>query len=480
MSHPNILLVMTDHWPGRLLGSAGHPVIQTPTLDELARSGTRFSRAHSECPVCIPARRSLMTGTPPRTHGDRSMASQAIPVPDLPTLAQTFRDAGYQATAVGKLHVFPQRNRIGFDEVLLNEEGRAQWGVLDDYEQFLVDRGYAGQHFAHGLSSNQYVWRPWHLPEDCHMTTWTTQQTCRVIKRRDPTRPAFWYMSHSCPHPPLAPLRDYLEMYDVADVDDPVQGEWAREDHDHRLPYRVQELVDGRRPVGFSTDEIRKVRRAFYAQCTQIDHQLRVVIGTLREEGLLDNTVILFSADHGDMLGDHGLWAKSMFYEGSANIPMILSAPSAESRVGVGQVDERLVGLQDVMPTLLDLAGIPTPKTVQGLSMIGERTREHLYGECGEGAHAGRMIHDGRHKLVYYPVGNRVQLFDVVDDPRELHDLGKSPEHAPVRERLVRLLRAELYDADLDWLSDGRLAGMPDQPYLPRPDRGLANQRGIH
>src|SRR5688572_284187 len=125
---PNVLLICTDHWPAARLGVAGHPVIQTPTLDELARSGIRFTRAYSECPVCIPARRTLMTGVSPRTHGDR-VFKETLPMPALPTLAQTFRQAGYQAYAVGKLHVYPQRNRIGFDEVILDEEGRVQYGT---------------------------------------------------------------------------------------------------------------------------------------------------------------------------------------------------------------------------------------------------------------------------------------------------------------------------------------------------------------
>ena len=119
---PHVLLICTDHWPAAHLGCAGHPAIETPTLDELARGGVRFTRAYSECPVCIPARRTLMTGTSPRTHGDRVFLDTQ-PMPDLPLLAQSFRDTGYQAYASGKLHVYPQRNRIGFDDVILNEEG---------------------------------------------------------------------------------------------------------------------------------------------------------------------------------------------------------------------------------------------------------------------------------------------------------------------------------------------------------------------
>ena len=153
---PNVLLISTDHWPAQLLGIAGHPVIQTPTLDELARSGVRFTNCYAECPVCIPARRTLMTGTTPRTHGDR-LFKETLPMPGLPTMAQTFRDAGYQAFGVGKLHVYPQRDRIGFDDVILDEEGRTQYGVLDDYELFLGDQGFAGQHFNHGMSNTSTV-----------------------------------------------------------------------------------------------------------------------------------------------------------------------------------------------------------------------------------------------------------------------------------------------------------------------------------
>ena len=128
---PNVLLVTTDHWPGKLLGVAGHPCIQTPTLDQLARDGTRYNRAYSEVPVCIAARRTLMTGCTARTHGDRQF-DELRPMPDLPTMAQTFRDAGYQAYGVGKLHIHPQRNRIGFDDVLLNGDTTAANNINAD------------------------------------------------------------------------------------------------------------------------------------------------------------------------------------------------------------------------------------------------------------------------------------------------------------------------------------------------------------
>ena len=126
---------------------------------------------------------------------------------------QAFRNAGYQADAVGKLHVQPQRNRIGFDSVLLDDEGRSQWGTLDDYDIYLGDQGYAGRQFDHGMSNNQYHWRPWHLPEEHHATAWAGRSMARVIKRRDPTKPAFWYLGFRHPHPPLVPPQSYMELY---------------------------------------------------------------------------------------------------------------------------------------------------------------------------------------------------------------------------------------------------------------------------
>jgi len=473
MSRPNVLLISTDHWPAALLGEAGHRSILTPTLDELARSGTRFTNAYGECPVCIPARRTLMTGCSPRTHGDRDFG-ETKPMPELPTMAQTFRDAGYQAYAVGKLHVYPQRNRIGFDDVILDEEGRTQYGVTDDYELFLADQGYPGRQFDHGMSNNDYNTRPWHLPEHTHATNWATQEMVRTIKRRDPQRPAFWFLSYRHPHPPIVPTETYLRMYDGVDIAEPVHGEWIKGE----LPYSLQGVRA--RAAHMTQDQIRLARKAFYALCTHIDHQIRVLIGTLREEDLLDDTVICFTSDHGDMLGDHGMWAKKLFYEPSANIPMIVVGRAGDKRVGHHRVDDRIVGWQDVMPTLLDLAGIPVPETVEGRSMFGDERREYLYGEVGEGDHATRMIRQGRYKLIYYPVGNVRQLFDVEEDPRELTDLSGSAEHAGVLEELTAKLIAELYGGDEAWAENGRLVGRPNREFRPGPNRGLSSQRGHH
>jgi len=415
-----------------------------------------------------------MTGTTPRTHGDR-VFKETLEMPDVPTLAQTFRDAGYQAYAVGKLHVYPQRDRIGFDDVILDEEGRTIYGVLDDYELFLGDQGYPGEHFNHGMSNNEYGTNAWHLPDETHATNWATQEMVRFIKRRDPKRPSFWFLSYRHPHPPIVPLQKYLDFYRDIEIDAPVKGDWI---HSKDLPYSLQSTTA--RGDKYNEMQTEMARRAFYALSTHIDHSLRVVIGSLREEGLLDNTIICFTSDHGDMLGNHNMWAKRLFYEESANIPMILLGVAGDDRVGFNRVDDRLVGWQDVMPTLLDLAGVDVPDTVEGISMVGEEKRDWFYGEVSEGDHATRMIHDGRFKLIYYAVGNCRQLFDTVADPQELVDLAAAPEHAETLERLTERLIGELYGGDEEWVQDGKLVGKSNLEYQPGSNRGLTSQRGQH
>ena len=155
MSQPSVLLFCVDHWPGQLMGAAGNSHVLTPTLDELSRMGVRYSQAYTSTPTCVPARRSLMTGTTARVHGDRTFKESTPRDPALKTMAQTFQDAGYQANAVGKLHVMPQRDRIGFDDVILNEEGRHHLGSgKDDYELFLGHEGYSGQELTHAMGNN--------------------------------------------------------------------------------------------------------------------------------------------------------------------------------------------------------------------------------------------------------------------------------------------------------------------------------------
>lgn len=467
----NVLLINVDHWSASRMGCAGDPVIMTPTLDQLAKNGVRFTNCFSTCPVCMPARRSLMTGTFPRTHGDRAFTEKMLMPDDITSMAQAFRDAGYQAYAVGKLHVYPQRNRIGFDDVILSEEARYSFGVVDDYQVWLGDHGYLGKEYAHGMSNNQYYTRPWHLPEEAHQTTWTTMQMVKMIKRKDPTRPAFFYASYVHPHPPLVPLQAYLDMYEGVEMPKSPIGDWISDNADMLKQYCELAKI-------YTLRDIERAKKAFYALCTHIDHQIRLLIGTLREEGLLDNTIIGFTSDHGDNLFDHGLVGKRNFYRNSTNVPLILTGHPLESYAGT--VNKQVVCLEDIMPTLLSLCNIKVPETVEGINLFGGTPRKLLFGEVCNGPTATRMVTDGAFKLIYYPYGNIVQLFNIEKDPNELVNLAHKPEYKKNQKELTKYLIDNLHDGDEKWVADKHFIGAKQSQEKRKIDYGLYNQRGLH
>lgn len=464
----HLLFIQVDQWSGSYFGFRNHPVIMTPTIDQLVRDGVSFDRCYSTCPVCIPARRSLMTSLYPKSHGDR-VYSDRMGMPKVTTLAGAFKHAGYQTVAVGKLHVYPQRDRIGFDEVILQEEGRYEFGETDDYQIWLGEQGCAGAEFCHGMGNNVYYTRPWPLKEEMHPTAWTTREMIRQIKRRDPTRPSFFYVSYQFPHPPLVPPKDYLAMYRREEMNEEILGNWE----DDR--FVMKEMTESARP--YSGREKRLAKEAYYAQCTYIDHQLRLLLGTLRESGMLEDTLIVFTSDHGDMLFDHNMVGKRSFYENSANIPLVFSGkPMKELR---GTVNHNIACLEDIMPTLLSLCGVPVPGTAEGISLY-EAKRSFLYGEISEGFRATRMIVDEGWKLIYYPYGNVFQLFDMEKDREERVDLSDSPAHRDKLEELKKLLEQQLYGEDRVWIQNGEFAGVCPPEYKEKADYGFSNQRGLH
>ncbi len=465
----NVLMICTDHWSGSLLGCAGRNDIMTPTIDYLAERGVRFENCYSECPVCIPARRTLMTGLSPRRHGDR-VYSERMEMPNAPNMAGVFSEQGYQTIAVGKLHVYPQRNRIGFGDVVLAEEGRYEFGTVDDYQIWLGENGYLGQEFMHGMGNNTYYTRPWHLDEKAHPTNWVTMEMMRQIKRRDITRPFFFYCSYQFPHPPLVPLQTYLDMYSEDEINPPVSQDWLDESPIWKAMCEQANL--------YTEKEMRRARRAFFAQCTHIDNQIRLLIGTLRECGVLDDTILVFTSDHGDMLFNHNMVAKRCFYEESACVPLIFSGKPIMDRRGT--VEKKLAGLRDVMPTLLDLCGFAVPENVEGIPLFSDKEHSYLYGEVGEDEKATRMIRWEQYKLIYYPCGNIVQIFDLEKDRKETHNCAEEEAYAEIRERMERYLMENMYGEDLKWITDGVLTGFSLAEYHKKADYGLNNQRGYH
>lgn len=226
-------------------------------------------------------------------------------------------------------------------------------------------------------------------------------------------------------------------------------------------------------------------RRVYYIQCTHVDHQIRLLIRMLWGCSVIDSTPIILWSSHGDMLFDHRVAAKWSSYENVANIPMALSGRPVMEHMG--EMDSRLCHPRGVMPTLLELCGLEIPESVEGIPTVSSGKRECLYGEVGEGRKAFKVIRDSRYRLIHYPWGNVAQLFDIGKGRGELHDCSKEKEYRGIRERLIEELMRNLYDEDIPWLKNGRLANaLPalvsqdsQNPKLS-PDYGLNNQRGYH
>ncbi len=475
MQKPNVLLIMTDQQRWDTLGCYGNTVIETPNLDWLASMGIVFTAAYTSTPSCIPARASLITGMDPWNTGILGMGRGQPPMGvNFPhTLPGELAQVGYHTRGVGKMHFDPQRALNGFHHTVLDESGRASDpGFVSDYRQWFEQHKTGDYDIAdHGIDWNSWMARPYHAPEFLHPTNWTVSESIRFLKERDPLKPFFLKMSFARPHSPYDPPSYYFDLYLNKRLPKPSVGDWAAA---HNVPEEAAR-PDAWRGVR-SAEEILRARAGYYGSITHIDHQIGRLLMFLQKKGLLHNTLILFTSDHGDMLGDHNLWRKTYAYEGSAHIPLIIKLPATFKRE-VTAVD-RPVCLQDLMPTVLETVDVTIPPTVDGQSLLGlmqgqERPwREYVHGEhstCYAEEQEMQYLTDGKMKYLWLPRAGQEQLFDLTRDPYEYHNLADDPDYGQVlalwRSRLVRVLKprhAGLTDGD-------QLVSQAGQPFLISP-----------
>ena len=466
---PNIVLYMTDQHRGDCLGIEGHPLLQTPYLDEVATGGARFRRAYTACPVCIPARRTLMTGRRPASHGVIMNYDTRL---DGPTLPGELASAGYQTHLVGKLHLWPHRKLYGFASADWSDGPRH--GGDDDYARFLRREAPSIPHpaTAGGQNINGWVSRPWHLDERLHFSNWCADRAIDFLERRDPTLPFFLKVSFFHPHQPCTPPAAYFERYLNMDPPDPIVGDWARV---FDAPQRGLPVASWR--TALPPAQMKQYRAGYYGSINHIDDQIGRVLNVLPPD-----TVVVFVSDHGEMLGDHQWIRKRNAFEPSARIPFLIRFGRGAD-LPRGQVRDEPVELMDVMPTLLDLAGAPIPEAVEGRSLMpllrGEPTswRPYVHGECSDVPSLGsgqQFLTDGRRKYIWYPGPGREQFFDLEADPNEMRDLAADParvdEIAALRERLI----GELRGRPEGFVRDGRLAvlGRSTPACMPGYERG--------
>lgn len=426
---PNVILITTDQqrWDG-LNYNRPDNALRTPNLDALAAGGLNCTRAYTTCPVCIPARRSLLSGLHPQTHGlygyqDGLEWEAPISTPEL------LGRAGYQTQLIGKLHLHPQRKRYGYDHMIRtespNDRSDTPLQPVNDWAKDLKKRGVIDQPNNLGIDGNGRAARAWDMAEQYHHTSWLTDRAVDfVTETRDPSCPFFLHLSYWAPHPPFIPPQAYWDMY-ANHGDRAVCGDWTPD-----LPYRPG--TNNTAAVGpFREEEVAEMIRGYYGLITHVDHRVGYFLNRAFGYGSVrahEPTIIIFTSDHGEMLGDHQLFRKSLPYEASAHIPFFIAWRNMDLKPGSF---DGLVSLEDVAATVFELCGVERPEQYNSElesrslapALRGEscHTRERLFGECtGVGTH--NYIVEGPWKYIWYKKTNEEQLFNVLEDPDDKHD----------------------------------------------------------
>ena len=457
---PHVILIMTDQHRGDALGCMGNSAVISPNLDRLAKEGTLFVNGYSASPSSTPARAGLLTGMSPWHHGMLGYGQVAEKYTyEMP---QMLRNLGYYTFGVGKMHWFPQKALHGFHATLIDESGRVESkDFISDYREWFQLHAPGENPDLTGIGWNAHGAGIYKLPEKLHPTAWTGQTACELIRNYNCDKPLFLKVSFARPHSPYDPPKRYLDMYKNADIPKPSVGDWCGKYAERLDPEKVAPDA----PFGNFGDEYAvKSRRYYYANITFIDDQIGEIIETLKEKGMYDNAIICFTADHGDMLGDHYHWRKTYPYEGSTHIPYIVKWPAAE-KVLPGKVDAP-VELRDLLPTFLETAGVTVPTDMDGRPLLAlakgtaSNWRKYIdleHATCYSADNYWCALTDGKIKYVWYFHTGEEQLFDMVKDPKELHNAVNDKKYkkrlAEMRSEMVR----HLSERGEEFVKDGQL-----------------------
>ena len=477
---PNILFIMTDQHRWDCVGANGNEWIKTPNLDRLAAGGANFTHAFVQSPVCVPSRVSFFTGRYPHTHRNRVNYTPLARSEVL--LQERLKKAGYATASVGKLHLHPptalEAKRSGFDHVELHD-GVPYLDRFSDYARWRSENDPQASEFSYRASMKKVP--PGENPfraaiaDQYSDTTWVGDRTCFHLKRLAAAdEPFFLYSSFWKPHSPFETCVPFDRLYN--DVSIPLPVPQSLEDI-HRLPDPLQKLIlRGKPSYDMDRERLQWIYRSYYGAISHVDREIGRILKVLEESGEAQNTIIVFSSDHGDQLLEHGLMGKNCFFEASVRVPLMIRFPGRVRPARYGELVEAV----DVLPTLMELAGLPEPYENQGRSLAPliattDRTYQprqavfceniipevitrgiDFYFKKGKGIKGVRhpdakMVRTRRWKFNYYPAGY-AELYDLKNDPHEQHNL-----HGEARYRDVE---RELKDRLLHWLVT---AGETDQ-----------------
>jgi len=473
----NVLLIVVDQWRGDCLSALGHPCLRTPNIDALCAEGVTFRNHFTQAVPCGPGRASLLTGMYMMNH---RAVQNTIPLDSRHTnLAFEARKLGYDPALVGYTTTTPDPRTAAFDDprfTVLGDvmDGWRPVGAFEPRQQayfgWVAQQGYAlpEERWDIWLPQDRTpedigaVRKPSRIPAELSDTTWFTERALSYLKGHT-DQPWLLHLGYYRPHPPFIAPAPYHDMYDPADVPAPVRGEtWQGEAAQHPLlafylddVKRKAFFQNGEGPVrDMDDEEVRVMRATYYGLMSEIDDQLGRVFDYLKASGQWDDTLIVFTCDHGEQLGDHYLLGKMGYFQESYRIPMIVRDPSPDADAARGRIVDRFTETVDCMPTILDWLDAPSPRQVDGHSLLpfcrGEtpadwRTEAHyefdfrdLFYSKPESALgidmddcALTVLHGERYKYVHFTTLPPL-LFDLQNDPGELRNLADDPGHREV------------------------------------------------
>lgn len=430
---PNILLIVSDDQRPDTIHALGNDLIRTPTLDRLVRRGTTFSRAITAIPICVASRAELLTGRNGRLNGNGDFGFS--PRDGVPHLATTLRKAGYETCYVGKWHTRGRPSHHGYETVeglYAGGGGKFPLTYPTDWKGMEVTgyRGWVFQTDDRQLFPEQGVGLTPNISEDF------TAAAIRFLNRRS-DRPFFLHVNYTAPHDPLFVPKGYEGKYRASDM--PLPANFKTEhpfDHGN---------AGGRDEVLYNSPRTPEQTKAglavYYSVIEHLDASLGMLLDDLQQKGLSENTLVIYTSDHGLAMGSHGLRGKQNMYEHSVGVPLIFAGVD----VPHAQIQEAQCYLRDLYPTLCSYASVAIPETVQGRSLKpvidgqSEKVYDHVIASFRD---SQQMIRTDRWKYIRYPLVDKEQLFDLQHDPAELVNLIDNPEHQPLVDKLRKQLVA--------------------------------------
>ena len=466
---PNILLLLTDQQRFDSIAALGNRLIVTPALDGLVRQGTAFTRCYTPSPVCVSARCALITGVPPHRSG---CVDNMVMPQNIPSLMERLGALGYQTHGTGKMHFTPDARRMwGFESRDTADGGPG----VDDYEAFVHNNGFAHVDEVHGQKSEYYYLpQPSQLPAHLHNSSWVAGKSLEFLARRDRERPFFLWSSFEKPHPPFENPTPWNKLYRAAEMPSPFRPP----NFEALLVYwnSVQNRYKYR-DAGYDDLLMRTIIAAYYSCISFVDFNIARILKGLGEE--LDNTLVLFASDHGELLGDYGSVGKRSMLDGAARVPLLARWPG---HFAAGQICDEPASLLDIVPTCLAAAGADEPQlSAHGVDLVqlarGQCARSMVISQFQQRGYGLYMATTRQWKYVYSAPDDREWLFDLTRDARETVNRAGNPMFAQTLEKmraaLMEILRADGY---VEPLEGQNWKKYPRRQVPANPDAGLLFQ----